>query len=394
MVQKYVDSWVLRLAVLSISFVVMLRMTISPALATMAQDQSLGVGMVELVNMMAVLSLAAIPATLLSSFLNRIFSKKILTCVGLALYGVAGVAPFFLTSFDAIFITRIIAGIGLGFFTPMVNGLIADFWDGDVRTRMLGYQNSAVAIGNIVTGLMAGFLAVIAWKYSFLIYVFVIIVFFVVLFLVPEPKRKEYTDAVDKKVINAWMIFITVAMLGFSLCYFTFFGYLSFLVEVRQLGDAGVSGIAQTTNTVGSLLIGFVFVYYSKASKKFNVFVSLLINAVGYLILSFATSVPMLYVGGFLGGLGFGTLMPTAMGLMYERAPKSSVTTGTGFIYLALTLGTGLGGLFWGLISQDPIQIYLFVGIALIVAAVIALIMALFIKYKDPRGEAVAEGGD
>ena len=148
----------LKITILSISFLLMTRVTISPALAEIGKAfPSLSQ---ETLMMMVVLpSLVGIFFGFLSSILSGFFKTKHILYTGLGTFVVGGIGPVFTDNFTMIMICRALLGAGTGLFLPFSAGLIASFFSGDERNKMIGLQSSAVGVGNIVTSLLAGILA-------------------------------------------------------------------------------------------------------------------------------------------------------------------------------------------------------------------------------------------
>ncbi len=181
-------NYMLKTAILSVSFLLMLRLTISPALAEIGKAfPSIAQG--TLMMMVALPSLIAIPFGLVSGLVAHLLRKKVVLYVGLAFFILGGIGPMFVSDFGAILALRCFLGAGTGLFLPLATGLIADFFSGEERNAMIGFQSTAVAVGNIATSMLAGALAVVSYKLSFLIYAFGFITLGLVALRMPEPPK-------------------------------------------------------------------------------------------------------------------------------------------------------------------------------------------------------------
>ena len=109
-------------------------------------------------------SLFVIVFSSISGRLSTVMSKKILILIGLVLFIVGGMAPAVMLSgsLSFILIMRAVLGIGLGICMPFTTGLIADFFERDEQSNLLGFQSSVVNIGGIVTSIIAGVLAALS----------------------------------------------------------------------------------------------------------------------------------------------------------------------------------------------------------------------------------------
>ncbi|WP_005035137.1 MFS transporter [Holophaga foetida] len=369
----------LKLTILSISLLLMARMTISAALAEIGKAFP-GVSQAALMNMVAIPSLVAIPFAILSGFLSTRISKKGLVLTGLAFFMVGGVGPMFLSGFNSILVCRALLGAGTGLFIPMAAGLFDDFFDGEERNSLVGVQSTFVGLGNIVTSLLAGVLATISWRFSFLMYALGAVVMLAVFLKLPEPPRVAAAKG-EKATLNARLFFVLGASFLYAVIYFAFFGYLAFVIEGRHMGNAASAGAGIMFMTLGSMLSGLAFGLCLRGMKGFVLPVALLLNFLGFFTLSIAGSLPVVLGGAFVIGLGFSLTMAYACMKSMDAVGKAGSTMATGLFQTALSLGTavspfilqGLGKLFH---NHDGQFMFRLCAFALLAAAVIALVLS------------------
>lgn len=374
---------VLKLSILSLSFLMMLRLTIAPALSVIGE--AVGKNATDMQTMVIVASIFAIPFVFISGLLANKMKKKTLLYIGLVLYIAGGLGPMLNANFTFMLVCRALLGIGTGLFTPLTAGLIADFFKGEEFNKMIGFQSAAVSVGNIITSALAGILANINWRLAFLIYAFAIISFFLVAFKIPEPERIEKAPEEGKSVNNK-MMFISIAIFIYAIIYFAFFGFISYVVA--QLGgNAAQAGIAQTIMTFLSLVVAIFFAPITKALKKASVPIILLINLVGFFVISQASSIGVVMLGSAFIGMGFGLLMPYGTARVMDAAPASSKTFANGLYMTFVNVGTAVSpfllaailGVF-GKEANDGQFIWLTCAILLAVGTIISIILAITSK--------------
>ena len=156
---------VLKLSILSISFLLMLRLTISPALA--AIGAAVNKDATEMQMMVVVASLFAIPFGFVSGLVAGKVKTKTILYIGLVLYLIGGLGPMLMPNFTYMIVCRAVLGAGTGLMVPYAAGLIADFFSGEEFNMMIGLQSAITAVGNIITSILAGVLADIDWRLSF-----------------------------------------------------------------------------------------------------------------------------------------------------------------------------------------------------------------------------------
>lgn len=330
----------LKIAILSISFLLMTRLSISPALAEIGKAFP-SVSQGTLMNMMILPSLLAIPFGFISGAIANIVKKRTILFTALTLYLIGGIGPMFVSSFGVIIFFRVILGIGTGLFIPLATGLIADFFQGEERTAMIGFQDASVAVGQIVTGLIAGVAAVISWRFSFGIYAFGILVFILTFFKLPEPDHVASSEPV-KKYVNGKILFICIAIFVYTVVNFAFFGYISTVVEGHNFGNSASSGLATTLETAGSLVMGVLFHKVYVLLKQYCVVISALASSIGFFLLAEASGIGFIFMGSVFIGISFGIIMPLSVLKVTEASIKPAVTFTNGLFMTFVNLGSAV----------------------------------------------------
>ncbi|WP_448759780.1 MFS transporter [Actinomyces oricola] len=97
-------------------------------------------------------AIAALAATITAGALATRVGKRRLVLTGISLIVVGGLAPIFLipiTSYPVVLGVRLLAGFGMGLLQPLASSLVADFYEGQERRTLLGWQSSMVGAGGI-----------------------------------------------------------------------------------------------------------------------------------------------------------------------------------------------------------------------------------------------------
>ena len=374
----------LKLAILSISFLLMLRLTISPALAEIGKafpDISQG----NLMNMVILASVMAIPFGFISGVMSNFMKKKTILYIGFICYIIGGLGPMVAPTFTLILACRALLGIGTGLFLPFAAGLIADFFTGEEREHMIGIQSTAVALGNIITSILAGVLATINWRLSFLIYAFAIITLLLVAFKMPEPPRLEKKPG-QGGIVNRKMLFVCFNIFLYAIIYYAFFGYLAFVIDSKGLGNAASTGFATMVMTATSMVAGVIYSRFVIMFRKAALPIIMLVNVIGYYILSAATSFPIILVASVFIGLGFGLLMPYGTSKVTAAAPPTAAAFANGLYMTATNVGTALSptvlvAVGKGFNNSDGQFIFFCCAVALVAGLVISIVLS-FIKKK------------
>lgn len=116
------------------------------------------------------------------------FGRRAFVVWSTLLYAIAGTAPFFLASLNAMFLSRIALGIAEAAILTTVNTLIADYWDEQGRRHWLSIQGIAGPFLGSALILGSGYLTAMQWNGVFLIYLSAFPIFFAMFAFVFEPE--------------------------------------------------------------------------------------------------------------------------------------------------------------------------------------------------------------
>jgi len=138
---------------------------------------------------------------LIIGFLIDKWGRKPILISSLILYIVAGSMGFYITNLYAIIVSRAFLGIAAAGNMNTILTLIGDYYHGEKRDRVLGFQVATGAIGSVVLALIGGALFDIQWNYPFLVYLFPAILLPATIFVLHEPlKIKRWTMIPSKKL--------------------------------------------------------------------------------------------------------------------------------------------------------------------------------------------------
>lgn len=128
----------------------------------------------------------SIPMSVVAGKLAKKYDKKSLIIGGLLIYGIAGMAPFLAQTMNQILISRLITGIGVGLVLPLPNAMIAQYFTGTERQRMLGLATSVANIANVLDSIAVGFILLLGWNYPFLCFSVCLIIMVIAIFGLPK----------------------------------------------------------------------------------------------------------------------------------------------------------------------------------------------------------------
>lgn len=388
MAQK--NSLITTIAIMSIFFIAMGVGTITPALnSIMLAFPDLSVSTIYLTSTLP--SLMCIPATLFAGAVagNRV-KFKTLGIIGVGLFVLGGVAPFFATDFTVILIERAIFGIGLGIISPIGNALIIGLYEGEQQANLLGIGTIMMNVGGIVLQFMGGAMAGVAWNYAFLPHLLGIITLLLVMFFLPEPPKIEHPAGAEKpKITIKPVIWLVAALFGVVMFidYPMLMGMSTFLAN-NKIGGPTTAAVVLSFFTVGGMIGGAVFSSVFKFAKRFTVGIGLLCMSIAYVFVLYTGNVALITVGAAFEGIGFSILMPSVFTIVGMTASPQSVPMCASII-LAVMNAFAFVTTYWiafiGGVTGDPVGGPMFAG--MIIAAIGGVIFLVVDPFPKPKND-------
>jgi len=308
---------------------VMVGSTIAPGLKTIAEEFS-SIHNADFLSKMLLTTPAfafAISALFIGYLLDKIGRKPVLIS-SLVIYIVAGSLGFYVHNLYIILVGRIFIGIAAAGIMNSTLTLIADYYHGTKRDRVLGFQVAAGALGAVVYTILGGVLSDVNWNYPFLIFFLPVVLVPTTIFLLPEPNRTEMVenDALSEKselengnsykefISSKWIIIISYFLIFVTMFIF-YIGTAQISFYIKEDIDTSVTnlqiGLAIALVMFAAAIIGACYRLIKKWLNFFTIFIigfSLL--GIGFLLISYARSYNMILIAAVIGGLGTGLILP------------------------------------------------------------------------------------
>lgn len=301
----------LKLTILSIGMAtVMAGAAISPALGLIAQAfPDASPTMIKLI--LTAPSIMIIPFSFLSSYLTSKITKRTIIMIGLSIYLIGGIGPQFVSSIGSLLTFRLILGAGVGLVMPLSMTLINDFFEGNERTKMMGYNSAFSNFGGILTMLLAGWLANFGWRVPFNVYFLGLGIFIMIFFFLPKGEIQQPLKNEKKEKLPLAIYGYALALGGIMLAYYSIATNIALYLEQSELGGTSLAGTIVSFTTIGGMITSLLLVQIEVAFKRFVVPIMLLGMAVAFFLLSFTYQIPLIIISVCLIGFGQGALFPT-----------------------------------------------------------------------------------
>lgn len=329
---------------LSIPFLTIMASTsVSPLLGSLARSfpQS---SMIEIKMVLTLPAIVSLISSQICGYMSLFLSKKRLLFAGIGVLTVGGCLSILPVSLHILIVLRFVVGIGLGIITPLSTGLIADYYEGKQRSRLIGISQAVAQIGSMVGTLFAGLVADWNWRLAFLIYVAGIPIFMLVLISLPATPNKvqQATDSVfhfaDLKS-NIIPLFLTAFV--FSLIFSSITTNISQYVEYLKLHNSS-AGVGICLMAFGGLLGSIAVPKALEKLKRLTLPVLMLFMALGFLALTFSGSLLNLMLSLLLLGLSGGAFSTGLIAVTAQQTSQNEHTIGIAIVSAGNSIGTFL----------------------------------------------------
>lgn len=330
--------------------------SIAPAFPSIADAMDVSAQQIGL--LITFFTLPGIFITPLLGLLADRFGRKVVLVPSLLLFGIAGTACAFATSFEQMLFFRALQGMGSASLGALNLTLIGDLYSGNKRATAMGYNGSVLSIGTAFYPAVGGALAVIGWHYPFFLSLLAIPVgLFVLTHLeqtgsngglnISEIFSNVASSLVSKKVIPLFVgIFLTFIML--------YGGYITFFTILLD------EKFGQNSLGIGIILSGssFMTAYASsqlgKLTERFSEVGLIRTAAVLYLsiflMLPLVENIWWFTIPVIIFGAAQGINIPSILNLLTGYADKEYRAAFLSVNWVVMRTGQALGPYLLGLV--------------------------------------------
>jgi len=355
--------------------------------------------------------------TPLWGFLADRYPRKLLLVIMTGIWGLWTAAIGFIDTFPELLWIRIISSIGLTAFWPIAFSLLGDLFPSKERGRASSVMSVIGYTGNLISYIVLPILAVSGgegWRLGFIAMGIASAVSGLIMLLVADPPRgsaeRELSDVVSVKTntalkfkwslvpqlvrIRSWVLLLIhyfIFAIGGSILFAFLFTWLNTLAWSQQI-ILGVTPILFVGSLVAYAVSGFIS---DKLEDKFPNsgrfmlgLISLLLIVVGQVgfILMGATSLPALYLFGFLTGIGIGSIETgVRVPLSQNVLPPELRATGRGLLDMAVAGSGAIALILFGVLLDNSGVTFTMLLLVIPVAIFLSTITWLPLLRSYPR---------
>jgi MFS family permease len=306
------------------------------------------------------------------------WGRRNLIIFSVLIYGISGTSGFFLNSLYLILVTRFIMGLAVSGIMTGSTALIADYYEGPMRSKMMGYSGAFIAFGAMIALIVGGYLAEIDWRMPFLLFSFSFVLLIFVIKSINEPEFQEINNLKVpilrypiKIILFAYLFTFTIQM-----CFYLIPLQLPFLMEESINSSPSEVGFAIG---LSQFVAGMLAISFSFLKKTFNYQVFLIFifasMSIGYYLISISNSYLLYILGLNIASLGLGLSVPVINLWLVEHIPENK----RGLIIGGLTTSFFLGRFFSPILAQPIIDNQGF-DLIFIYASILLLIFVIMIS--------------
>lgn len=246
-------------------------------------------------------SLIAVPMGVISGILiKKGLGYRTQIILAAAIVVIGGVLPFWIHSFPAWIVCRILFGIGFGVCVPMSGTLAQRTFSGEQAARVQGWGATAQNLGGVVLQMLSGIVVMRSVNYVWLVHLVLVIPLVLVALTVPEPEDEASAAASSERagVKESLPAFVYIKSIGFGMMFMFMYPFLtsiSLILEHDGIGTSALAGTINSAYTVGGMIAGVIFLAVFKSLGKWCMPLMYLLMGAG-LLAAFAVSSPVLFI--------------------------------------------------------------------------------------------------
>jgi MFS transporter, ACDE family, multidrug resistance protein len=318
----------------------------------------------------------AISTPLLGMVADRVGKIPVLV-LGLLGYAVFGVAAVFIDSMPLLLITRGLLGIASGGITAASIGLLGSLYDGEARSRILGYATAAMTAFSIVFPLLGGWLGQLGWTYAFYLYGLGLPLAVVILVSFNEPSFSSAaavkTDQLQHllyhlrrvELLKQYLLLLLTAILINAVVIYA-------PIYLKQAINAGsdFNGLVLALRAAAAAVISALAA--SQLARKIGIHravaIGFFLMAIALFTLPWLVQVPLILLTAAVFGTGLGIILPNLFDEIASLAPSDLKTSilaiATGFKSLGHFASPLCLGLLWNYVNLASV-FYAAAGLAI-----------------------------
>jgi MFS family permease len=352
--------------------------TMPPALA--AVQRIFGIGPDASGVLLSVFTLPGLVLTPLLGYVADRLGRRAVVVLSLVVFAVGGLAALAAQTFEHLVVVRLVQGIGAASLGALNVALISDFFEGQQRVRLLGFNHSVLSVGTAILPVVSGQLAAFEWRLPFVLPAAgILVAMAIVVFVPPASARAHEAASVGGSV--RWRslgVLLVVSAVTYALLFGPFLNYLQ--ERIARLDPAAPNlyqrigtmiGTMSVATTLGALFVG-------RLARRIMLVRMLQTACVLYglalVLFVVMPSYELLFVPTVVFGLAQAFNQPVVQALVAALAPAMRSATVLSLNRMAALVGQTLGPIAFGVVWRiGGLSTVFIVGAVVAVACAVAV---------------------
>ena len=358
-------------SILALSLVLTTAFSISSSLPAMFQYyKNYSSSQVEL--LVSLPSIGIMSLLMFNSVLERFVSERFMIILGLILYSICGLIPFFNQSYNLVFASRFVFGLGLGMMNPRAIAIISERFQERERVQMLGYRGSAEVVGTALLTLIVGQLLRFNWTTTFWVYAIGFIVLALYLMFVPyeknESDKHKHLKSVRKMTRKQIHLSIFLAFIaGMIVCANVAITLrIPSLVLQAEIGNAETASWILSCMQLVGILAGVSFASLVNVLKNRLLTITGIVFGLSQIMIGLSGQIYFLSLSALLAGFAYSISLTAVFHIVSEKIPAYLVNRATAIVVLGCSSGASVSTFVLsliGIISSTPTFIFSVLGV-------------------------------
>lgn len=388
-VEKEVSKPVFKATLLAISLFIMMPSVISPALP-LIEKAFPNIPHVTVELLTTIPNFGEIFGLLINPFLVKKIGRKNVILTGLALVGICGTLPAIINNYWIILVLRILLGFGIGIYNSLAISLIMMLYENNKTelNRLLGFQNIMNDAGYIISAFIICYLVTLPWHAVFWVYIFALPVFFMFEHFIKVPKKTthsfehHFSFFTVKQAFNLNIIYLSILTLLIYIFYMALAYKLpSFIVDFH-LGNESMASLMLAVIAITGIPCGIAFNWLYTKLHQWIWVLCMILNALGFYLISSARNTYLLVVGCIVLGAGFGLVMPYIFKYVSLSVPDRLSNLATTLCLIMMDIGAVISPFIISIIAKNSDKALLSSAIFFGLVSLVAIIRNIYTSLK------------
>ncbi|MCR4587076.1 MAG: MFS transporter [Lachnospiraceae bacterium] len=308
----------LKLAVLTMCCLNLTSMIISPTLPGVLKEYP-EVSITWIQNLSVMSSLTAVFSAQASGYLMKHIRKRDLAMGSFILYLLTGLSIMGTTHFISMVLLRCVNGFALGLNSTLSTSMIAEYFSGEERKRIMGYrmpfQNITAMFFSSVSGVVS---QLYGWRYSYLLFLVALLPLTLGVLYLPVIKTKEdplIAGPAEDFGYGAFfrecrgIVFICLIHMLAVLATGINSNNISLLVTEKGMGDSRLGGMITAVYLLSASVAGIFFGRINQSLERKTYPLASLLTVIGLFCSAIGKSIILLLLSEILVGFWWSTFM-------------------------------------------------------------------------------------